>query len=540
MHRTIFFIIISLIVGVIVGKAQTTELPTMGWSSWNTYHVNISDSLIMLQADVMVGSGLKEAGYTYVNIDDGYFGGRDRQTGRLLTHPTRFPNGLKPVVSYIHSLGLKAGIYSDAGANTCGSWYDKDTIAVGVGLYGHEQQDCDLFFRELNFDFIKIDFCGGSASQNAMHLALEPQERYTTIRQAINATGRKDVRMNVCRWDYPGTWVSNVASSWRISHDISDRWSSVSDIIQQNLYLSAYAGNGHYNDMDMLEIGRRLTAEEDRTHFGLWCIMSSPLLIGCDLTHIKPQTLQLLKNRDLIALNQDSLGLQAYVAAKVNGCYILVKDIEQRQGKKRAFAVYNPTDEEQTVNVTMQDLDLGGEVLLRNLFEVGSKFSTLKSSLFTITVPAHGTRIFMAKCTQRLLRTKYEAETAFLSGYQELYNPYAVGSACYTADKQCSGEMKVSNLGLRPNNDLQWRDVYCPTDGDYNITIKTIDFNDKQAFYIASNDGDGMFFTSKDALADGKVTLTLRMRKGFNTVRLYNDRAAMPDMDYMAIKFINK
>lgn len=135
-----------------MSAGQTIELPAMGWSSWNTYRVNISDSLIMRQANAMVSKGLREAGYTYINIDDGYFGGRDEQSGRLKIHPTRFPQGLNPVVQHIHGLGLKAGIYSDAGANTCGNWYDNDSIAEGVGLYGHDQQDCDMFFRELGFD----------------------------------------------------------------------------------------------------------------------------------------------------------------------------------------------------------------------------------------------------------------------------------------------------------------------------------------------------------------------------------------------------
>ena len=123
--------------------------PTMGWSSWNAYRVNISDSIIMQQADAMEALGLKKAGYKYVNIDDGYFGGRDQQTGQLLIHPTRFPHGLRPVVEHIHGLGLKAGIYSDAGRNTCGSIYDADTIGVGVGLYGHERMpDVDYLLVE--------------------------------------------------------------------------------------------------------------------------------------------------------------------------------------------------------------------------------------------------------------------------------------------------------------------------------------------------------------------------------------------------------
>ena len=218
-------------------KEPISKTPTMGWSSWNTYSINISDSLIMSQADAMVSTGLADAGYNHINIDDGYFGGRDASSGQLLIHPVRFPGGMKKVVDHIHSLGLKAGIYSDAGPNTCGSYYDHDTIAKGVGFYGHDEQDARFFFRDLGFDFIKVDFCGGIPPKNFDRLALEPQERYTAIRKAIDEVGRPDVRLNICRWNFPGVWVRDVATSWRMSHDIADRWSSVSDIINQNLYL---------------------------------------------------------------------------------------------------------------------------------------------------------------------------------------------------------------------------------------------------------------------------------------------------------------
>ena len=140
------------------------------------------------------------------------------------------------------------------------------------------------------------------------------------------------------------------------------------EIIQQNLYLSAYAKDGHYNDMDMLEVGRTLTAEEDRTHFGMWCIMSSPLLIGCDMTKLKPGTLNLLKNPELIALNQDTLGLQAYVAKhdQKNGTYVMVKDILQTHGLTRAVALYNPTDIPTSVSIDFADVELGGQVKVRD------------------------------------------------------------------------------------------------------------------------------------------------------------------------------
>ncbi|MDE5998804.1 MAG: glycoside hydrolase family 27 protein, partial [Bacteroidaceae bacterium] len=254
-----------------MGSLYAQDRPTMGWSSWNTFALNISEETIKNQAAAMRQSGLLKVGYDHINIDDGYFGGRDKETGKLLIHPTRFPNGLKPVVDYIHRLGMKAGIYSDGGKNTCGNYHGGDKIAEGVGLYGHDQQDCDFFFKELGFDFIKVDFCGGVGYHNSENLYLDEEERYMAIAKAIANTGRTDVRLNVCRWDYPGNWVHDIATSWRTTGDINASWGSVKDILKQNLYLSAYCYDGHYNDMDMLEVGRGLSQEEDQTHFGMWC-----------------------------------------------------------------------------------------------------------------------------------------------------------------------------------------------------------------------------------------------------------------------------
>lgn len=533
MRHTFLFIFSLLVSAALSAKTEKIELPTMGWSSWNTYRVNISDSLIMSQADACVRRGLKAAGYTYINIDDGFFGGRDMKTGRLKFHPTRFPNGLKPVVKHIHSLGLKAGIYSDAGANTCGNWYDKDTIGHDVGLYGHDQQDIDMYFCELGFDFIKIDFCGGNPTANSKHLDLDPKERYTTIAQAIRNTGRKDVRMNVCRWDYPGNWVRDVALSWRMSQDIRDRWASVKDIISQNLYLSAYAGGGHYNDMDMLEVGRSLKPEEDRTHFAMWCMMASPLLIGCDLNKIKPETLELLTNPHLIAIDQDPLGLQAYVAKHdmKDDTYVLVKDMEQKYGTKRAVALYNPTDAEKVISISLQELELQDGADAFNVFDNTTLY--LDHQL-TATVAPHSTIVYVVKGGKRLARTLYEAESAYLGSYQELYNEIAVGTAYYVADSLCSGGMKVTNLGYRPDNDLRWSNVYCEEESDYMISIRTVGFDSDDMLFVAANDGDGYQFRYSDA-RNGVITVALHMKKGENTVRLYNSKGSMPEIDWMKV-----
>lgn len=509
--------------------------PTMGWSSWNTYGVNINDALIRRQADAIVAKGLKAVGFDHINIDDGFFGGRNTSTGELIIHPTRFPKGLKTVADYIHSKGLKAGIYSDAGANTCGNMYNGDVLSVNVGFYQYDQRDADFYFKECGFDFIKVDFCGGDAPQNKQHLALDPQQRYTAISNAIKATGRNDVRLNVCRWAYPGTWVHDVAFSWRTTRDIWDGWESVKGILSENLYMSAYCYDGRFNDMDMLEVGRSMTTEEDKTHFGMWCIMNSPLLIGCDLTTIKTTALNLLKNKELIALNQDSLYQQAYVVAFTNGCYVLVKDIETLNGTKRAFAVYNPNDAQRKATVKFENLCLGGTVKLRDLFQrkdVGDF-----TEQYEVTVPAHGTRIYMAEATERLERSRYEAETAYISDYQELKNNQAERTGIYEYSDICSCGMKAGWLGYGEQNDLQWRDVYSLDGGEYQMTIAYISgenrninvtVNGKRVQSVNVNSGGWQTV--------GKKNVTIQLQKGRNTIRLSNATYWLPDIDYIDLK----
>ena len=503
------------------------ERPTMGWSSWNAYGFKINENIIKSQADAIVSTGLMDAGYIYLNIDDGFFGGRDSE-GHLLIHPTRFPNGMRPIVDYIHAKGLKAGIYSDAGKNTCASYWGGDEIGVGVGLYGHDQEDIDLYFKELNFDFIKVDFCGVDK------LDLSEQERYTAIHQAIVNTGRTDVRLNVCRWAFPGTWVHDVATSWRISEDIYLGWNSIKSIVGQNLYLSAYATEGKYNDMDMLEVGRGLSAEEDKTHFGMWCIMSSPLLIGCDMTTISKEALDLMTNKELIALNQDTLGLQAYVVKKEAGAYLLVKDVEKLYGKNRAIAIYNPTDAEVEFEVDFLTLDLGGRVLARDLFEKKDEGTFVGS--MSVKVPAHGTRIYKLTAEQRYERTKYEGETAWLSAYQELFNNQSAETGIYEELAVCSGGAKAGWLGKSEANDLQWRNVYSENGGEYTMTLAfitgesrnvKIQVNDEEVQTLSLNSGGW------STLATIEVDVTLK--KGNNIIRLSNASAWMPDIDCMDI-----
>lgn len=521
-----------------IEKNTEIEPPTMGWSSWNTYRVNISDELIRKQADAMKATGLGAAGYKYINIDDGYFGGRDAE-GNLYTHPERFPNGLKGIVDHIHGLGFKAGIYSDAGRNTCGNFWDNDKAGEGVGFYGHDDQDADFFFNRMGFDFIKIDFCGGDAKQNSEQLDLDEKTRYTAIREAIDRTGRKDVRINICRWAFPGTWAHHVGSSWRISPDISADWGSIKSIIERNLYLSAYAGEGHYNDMDMLEVGRGLGSTIDLTHFGMWCIMSSPLLIGCDLTEVSEETLKLLTNKELIALNQDRLGLQAHVVARTGDVVLLAKDIETCMGNKRAFAVYNAGNAEAEFTVEMEKhLNLTGKVMLRNA-GTQSNAGIVTDGELKINIPPRGASFFTATAEGRIEPTVYEAENAWLDKYNALDfdNEHAeTDIARVKTNPSCSGEKMVGRLGTK-GNWLEWRDVYSSEGGAYHLTVKYMCEEDLKADLTVNGEiiHSGTFNGSPDKNKVSEKTMKVRLKKGVNVIRISNEEGYAPDIDCITL-----
>lgn len=523
----------SLALSMVALTAPAQNAPIMGWSSWNTYHVNISDTLIMRQADALVGLGLKSMGYSYVNIDDGFFGHR-AQDGTMVPHEGRFPRGVKPVADHIHSLGLKAGIYSDAGTNTCGSRFDNDANGFGSGLYGHEEQDARLYFKEWGFDFIKIDYCGGFYD-----LSLDEQTRYTAIRRAIDATGRKDISINICRWNFPGTWAAGLAASWRISPDIRPRWSSVKKIIGLNLPLSAYCRGGHYNDMDMLEVNRGLSDVEEQTHFAMWCIMSSPLLIGCDLTKLTPATLALISNPELIALNQDPLHLQAYPVWRKGEAWALVKDIEKAHGRTRAVALYNASDTTAHFSLPLSALQMEGKVKLRDLVR-RKNLKAVKDSLVA-DVPAHGTLVLKAEAERRTEATVYEAEWA----YMPLYNALGKDKRTirYAEREGASLGMAAEYIGGQKENILRWDNVQSLQGGQYELTIYyapaahrglEVTVNGQRVLTAKSEDLPTTASTPDAPWQQFSLPITLR--PGQNTVELGSSYSWAVDIDKIELK----
>lgn len=366
--------------------------PLMGWASWNNYRININENLLKQQIDALISTGLAEVGYTYFNIDDGFFGGRD-EDGFIKPHPKRFPNGMKVIADYAHSKGLKAGIYSEAGDNTCAHIYDNEegnTDGIGVGLYGYDEQDLRMYLIDWDYDFIKVDWCGG------LRLGLDEQTRYTEIGKIIEQLRQEknsDIIYNVCRWEFPGEWVTDIADSWRVSADISLDFSSLLQQIDAVKSLSQYHGPGHINDLDILQVGRGLTYEEDKTHFAMWCMMSTPLMLGNDLTIISEETLSIIKNTDLIAINQDPACLQATLVATQGNIEVWVKDLGTYHSNQKAIALLNRGDTDESVSINWNDFGFVGNVKVRDLWH---HIDQELQSEYTVSVPAHGTAVYKA------------------------------------------------------------------------------------------------------------------------------------------------
>lgn len=516
-------------------RPQEVKPPLMGWSSWNAYMVDISDSIITHQADLMVEKGLKEAGYRYVNIDDGFFGYRDER-GYMVPHPERFPKGpegMRALVDHIHSLGLKAGIYSDAGDNTCGSSYNHDLNGLGAGLYGHDVVDAERYFNEWDFDFIKLDYCGGQ------NLKLDPEVRYREIRRVIDSVATRHIRINVCRWNFPGTWVNGIGDSWRISADIRPVWKSIKYIVGKNLYLSAYAGNGNYNDMDMLAVGYNikpspfweeglgLSYTEEEAHFGIWCIMSSPLLLGCDIEYIPEETMKIITNPELIAINQDRLGLQAHVVQHVGETYVFAKDIIEKWGKTRAVALYNPADTSMRFTLTPEEIEMTGTLTVRDL---NLNADLGECSSIEMTLPPHSAKILKIS-GERIEPTLYEAEWGYCPDFTAIKGT----GVKYVPMEGTSGRAVAMNLGGSESNCLEWRDVHSVSGGEYELSV-TIQDCDENAGLRLSVNGEEKEMVSCGAGKNGFHTLNFpaRLRKGKNRVRIWSE-TPLPAVDKLNI-----
>jgi alpha-galactosidase len=300
------------------GLAMT---PPMGWNSWNKFQCNVDENMIRQQADAMVLTGMKDAGYTYINIDDCWHGDRD-SLGFIHPDAKRFPSGMKALADYVHSKGLKIGIYSDAGSNTCGG---------RPGSRGYEFQDAKTY-ASWGIDYLKYDWCNTEG--------LKQEGAYKTIAAALQNAG-KPIVLSICEWGQsnPWRWASNVGHLWRTTGDITNQWEgiksmgdwhalSVMKILEGQDSLRKYAGPGHWNDPDMLEVGNGMPLNEDRAHFSMWAMIAAPLIAGNDLRSMSPEVKEILTNKEVIGINQDALGIQGYKYAALDSVETWLKPLK--------------------------------------------------------------------------------------------------------------------------------------------------------------------------------------------------------------------
>jgi alpha-galactosidase len=280
--------------------------PPMGWNSWNTFQTNIDEQLVKGIADVMVSSGMKDAGYKYIVLDDGWMSmQRDPKTGDLVADPKKFPHGMKALSDYVHSKGLKFGLYNCAGTKTCAGY---------PGTRGYEFQDARLY-ASWDVDYLKFDWCNADG--------INAKEAYGTMSKALKTAGRPIV-FSLCEWgtNKPWQWAAPVGHLWRTTGDISNLFDGILDhgswqqlgimrIADLQDTIRKYAGPGHWNDPDMLEVGNGLSTAENRAHFSLWCMLAAPLIAGNDMRKMSEDTRQVLTNKEVIAINQDPLGVEA-------------------------------------------------------------------------------------------------------------------------------------------------------------------------------------------------------------------------------------
>jgi len=338
--KKIQLLLLILGMGLLTQAQKTKDLaltPPMGWNSWNTFSTGINEQLVMDIADSFVDLGLKDAGYEYIILDDGWMAMERDENNNLVPDPVKFPNGMKSVVDYVHERGLKFGIYNCAGNKTCAGY---------PGSRGFEFQDAKLY-AGWGIDFLKYDWCN---TEN-----INAKGAYQTMRDALYATGRPIV-FSICEWgdNQPWKWGEEMGHLWRVSGDIVNCWDcehsygnwsawGIWPIINMRKDIRKYSGPGHWNDFDMMEVGNGMTDSEDRVHFAMWSLLASPLIMGNDLRSVSKETLKTLTNKAVIAVNQDKLGIQGYRHINSDEMQIWVKPLAKGEW---AVAFINMTKEE--------------------------------------------------------------------------------------------------------------------------------------------------------------------------------------------------
>jgi alpha-galactosidase len=379
----VFFVMMSLAMLPCMGNALDNGLartPPMGWNSWNKFGCKgLNEKVVRDTADAMASNGMKDAGYQFVILDDCWQTGRDA-SGNIVADVERFPSGMKALGDYIHSKGLKFGIYTDVGTMTC---------AKRPGSIGHEYQDAKQY-ANWGVDYLKEDWCNTLPGQNS-------EASYTLMRNALADSGRPIV-FSICEWGStkPWLWAGPVGNLWRATPDIQDCWDckrswgggGVTLIMDLMSGIESYSGPGHWNDPDMLEVGNGgMTKEEYRTHFSMWAMWSAPLLAGNDIANMTADTKEILLNKEVIAIDQDALGQQASRVKKTGDLEVWSKQLADG-GRAVALVNRGPA----TAQISASWTDIGyPEAISANVHDLWTgKDSAAKKGGYSAEIPSHG------------------------------------------------------------------------------------------------------------------------------------------------------
>ena len=347
---------------------KLAQTPPMGWNSWNKFACDVNEQLIRETADAMVSTGMQSAGYQYVNIDDCWQVSRDAQ-GNIVADASRFPSGIKALAGYVHSKGLKLGVYTDAGTLTC---------QKRPGSLNHEVQDARTY-ASWGVDYVKVDWCYSEG--------LDPEVQDAKFRDALAQAGRPIV-FSICNWGVkaPWRWGPATGNLWRTTGDISDNYDRMSVIGFSQNGLEKFAGPGHWNDPDMLEVGNGgMNHDEYRTHMALWALLAAPLLAGNDLRSMTPETREMLTNAEVLAVDQDAKGVQGHRVWDEGPLEIWVKTLADGS---QAVGLFNRGESELKITLDFKTIGVTGPAKLRDLWEHKDLGSTQDS--YTAHVPKHG------------------------------------------------------------------------------------------------------------------------------------------------------
>ncbi|MFK4100700.1 RICIN domain-containing protein [Streptomyces sp. NPDC019531] len=518
----------------------TNQIPVpsapMGWASWNSFAAKIDYDVIKAQVDAFVAAGLPAAGYKYINIDEGWWQGTRDSSGNITVDTSEWPGGMSAIADYIHSKGLKAGIYTDAGKDGCGYYFPTGRPAApGSGSEGHYAQDM-LQFSQWGFDYVKVDWCGGDAE------GLDAATTYKSISDAVNtaaATTGRPLTLSICNWGYqnPWNWAPGMGALWRTSTDIvyygnTPSMTNMLSNFDQGLQPTAQH-TGYYNDPDMLMVGMDgLTAAQNRTHMNLWAISGAPLLAGNDLSTMSSTTASILKNSEVIGVDQDSRGLQGVKVAEDSRNLQVYGKVLSGTGN-RAVVLLNRSSTSQTMTVRWSDLGLtNASATVRNLWTQSNVGSYATG--YSTTVPAGDSVMLTVTGGTEAAGTTYEAESSANT---------KTGSAANVACSGCSGTTKVGTIGNGSANTLKFNGVAASDTG-----LKVVDIaytNGASTARTAVLRVNGQTTTTVSFpptgswTTPGTVSVAVSLAKGSaNTLTFSNASAWAPDLDAIAVRSV--